>query len=172
MAAPSVTFQDYDPAYPEAFTRLADTIRERLPAVRLEHVGSTSVPGLGGRRTLDVALIAPPAAHEAAAAVLQELGYTRPPFAWRQRMFSGFVDLQGMSYPALVYVVDEDDAMLRGWVMLRDHLRTHPDAVTRYGEAKRAILSRGESAPSAYQRGKEAFLADLAAEAARSSRSI
>src|SRR5215831_3766169 len=49
---------DYDPRWPELFAREADRIRAALAnrALRIEHVGSTSVPGLAAKPVIDVLL--------------------------------------------------------------------------------------------------------------------
>jgi GrpB-like predicted nucleotidyltransferase (UPF0157 family) len=95
MAAPAMSFEEYDPGYPGAFDRLAGLIRGALPSAHVEHVGSASVPGLGGRRVLDVMIPAAEAEQQGWAAVLRELGFADAPFAWIKPMLTGAVDHQG-----------------------------------------------------------------------------
>src|SRR4051812_13718633 len=83
----------YDPAWPAAYARQAARIRGALGdgAVRLEHVGSTSVPGLAAKPRLDVLLVVASSADEAAyAPALEAAGYVlhlREP-AWHEhRLF-------------------------------------------------------------------------------------
>src|SRR4051794_37630146 len=54
-----VTLVDYDPKWPELYQREADRIRSVLGdrIVQLEHVGSTSVPGLCAKPIIDIMLI-------------------------------------------------------------------------------------------------------------------
>ena len=49
---------DYDPQWPQLFEREADRIRAALGsrALRIEHTGSTSVPGLDAKPIIDVLL--------------------------------------------------------------------------------------------------------------------
>lgn len=63
-----VTIADYDPAWSEHFEREAEEIRAALGEriVLLEHVGSTSVPGLAAKPILDILLVVPNSADEAA----------------------------------------------------------------------------------------------------------
>lgn len=42
---PRMSFEPYDEGYPSAFALLVTAINDVLPGVRVEHVGSTSVPG-------------------------------------------------------------------------------------------------------------------------------
>ena len=50
---------EYDPAWPHLFQREADRIRRALGerALRVEHVGSTSVPGLAAKPLIDILLV-------------------------------------------------------------------------------------------------------------------
>src|SRR5262245_28858141 len=63
-----VTLVDYDPEWPALFEREARRIRAALGAleIRLEHTGSTSVPGLAAKPIIDMTLTVPNSADEAA----------------------------------------------------------------------------------------------------------
>src|SRR5215469_16407042 len=65
--APSpIRVVDYDEAWPAEFARVAEVIRDALgrAALEIEHVGSTSVPGLAAKPTVDVDLTVPDPADE------------------------------------------------------------------------------------------------------------
>jgi GrpB-like predicted nucleotidyltransferase (UPF0157 family) len=53
-----VEIVDYDPGWPRQFEQQAALIRRTLggAALAIEHVGSTSVPGLAAKRVIDIAL--------------------------------------------------------------------------------------------------------------------
>ncbi|MEO6892654.1 MAG: GrpB family protein, partial [Ktedonobacteraceae bacterium] len=59
---------DYDPEWPRLFEREAARIRVALgeQIVLLEHVGSTSVPGLAAKPRIDILLVVPNSADEPA----------------------------------------------------------------------------------------------------------
>src|SRR6266404_9333247 len=63
-----VELQAYDPEWPEQFAREADRIRFALGAraLRIEHVGSTSVPGLAAKPVIDILLVVENSADEPA----------------------------------------------------------------------------------------------------------
>ena len=75
-AAP-INLVDYDPAWPALFEREEQRIREALgdQVVRLEHTGSTSVPGLAAKPIIDMTLIV---------AELGRRGHIRPPARGRR----------------------------------------------------------------------------------------
>jgi GrpB-like predicted nucleotidyltransferase (UPF0157 family) len=78
MTAPAMSFEEYDPNYPAAFARLAESIRNAIPQADIEHVGSTSVPGLGGRPVLDVVIPSAAADRETRAARAARSGSLTP----------------------------------------------------------------------------------------------
>jgi GrpB-like predicted nucleotidyltransferase (UPF0157 family) len=90
-----VTLAEYDPQWPALFDREAAPIRAVLggTAVRVEHVGSTSVPGLAAKPIIDIVLAVPDSADEQAyAPALQAAGYAlrlREPDWFEHRLFSG-----------------------------------------------------------------------------------
>lgn len=61
-----ITLVNYDPAWPQLFAHEADRIRAVLgeAALQVEHVGSTSVPGLIAKPIIDMLLVVPDSAHE------------------------------------------------------------------------------------------------------------
>jgi GrpB-like predicted nucleotidyltransferase (UPF0157 family) len=86
---------DYDPRWPELFAREADRIRAVLGnrAMRIEHAGSTSVPGLAAKPIIDLILaVADSADEEAYVPALEAAGYLlriREPDWFEHRMFKG-----------------------------------------------------------------------------------
>ena len=85
--------RDYDPHWPELFSREADRVRAVLGsrALRVEHAGSTSVPGLIAKPIVDLVLVvADSAEEEAYAPALEAAGYVlriREPHWYQHRMF-------------------------------------------------------------------------------------
>ena len=84
---------DDDPRWPELFAREADRVRAVLgqDALRIEHVGSTSVPGLAAKPIIDMLLAVADSADEAAyVPALEAAGYVlriREPDWYEHRMF-------------------------------------------------------------------------------------
>jgi len=91
----SICLVDYDPEWPSRFQLEAEKIRNALgpKALRLEHTGSTSVPGLAAKPIIDMLLVVAHSAHENSyAPALEAIGYTlrvREPEWHEHRMFKG-----------------------------------------------------------------------------------
>ncbi|HVH14278.1 MAG TPA: GrpB family protein [Candidatus Angelobacter sp.] len=86
---------DYDPAWPRLFARESERINSALgrKALAIEHVGSTSVPGLAAKPIIDILLVVANSADESSyAPALEAAGYVlgiREPEWHEHRMFKG-----------------------------------------------------------------------------------
>jgi GrpB-like predicted nucleotidyltransferase (UPF0157 family) len=81
----------YDPDWPDRFEREATRLRNALAdvVVRIEHVGSTSVPGLAAKDVIDIQLSVQSFEPETAyRAPLERLGYVHRPDGEPARAFS------------------------------------------------------------------------------------
>src|SRR5690242_654524 len=123
----TITLVDYDPEWPRLFEREAERIRSALgeKALILEHVGSTSVPGLAAKPRIDILLVVQDTANEPAyVPPLEAAGYVlrvREPGWYEHRFFWGpdtAINLHVFSAGC-----DEITRMLG----FRDWLRTHDD---------------------------------------------
>jgi len=160
---PAIRIVDHDPAWPGLAEAEVRAIRGVLGdvAVRVEHVGSTAVPGLAAKPILDLQLsvdaLEPP---ERYAQPLKRLGYVfvptddppgyplyaKPPE--RPRTHHLHVCVAGSEHE------------LRH-VAVRDFLRAHPDETARYEAVKRDLAARHPRDRLAYIAGKEAYVTAL-----------
>jgi GrpB-like predicted nucleotidyltransferase (UPF0157 family) len=135
----------YDPRWPHLYRQEVVGVAAALaPVVAAEHVGSTSVPGLAAKPTIDIAV------------GVEALGL--PSTAWSLMGVLGYqyggnhglpqhVFRKGESGPwrFLVHVVEHKGAMWRDYLRFRDYLRANPEAAARYAELKEALLAeRGD----------------------------
>lgn len=153
-----ITLAEYHPGWPGLFAREARRIQAALggTALRVEHVGSTSVPGLAAKPIIDILLVVPDSADEASyLPALEGTGYRlriREPGWFEHRLFKGpdtDINLHVFSAGA-----DEIDRMLRfrDWLRVtgsdRDlYLRTKHELARRewrhvqhYADAKTAVI--------------------------------
>ena len=141
LAGP-VVLVDYDLAWPESFRREAERIRSVLGdrALRIEHVGSTSVPGLAAKPIIDMVLAVPDSADEAAYVPdLEAAGYVlriREPGWYEHRLFKGpDTDIN-------LHVFSEACPEIERMVRFRDHLRTNEADRIAYERTKRELARR------------------------------
>jgi GrpB-like predicted nucleotidyltransferase (UPF0157 family) len=147
-AAPAVHIEvtDPDPAWPRQYDRLAGRIRESLGwrVLQLEHVGSTSVPGLAAKPVIDIDLtVADPNAEQHYALALETIGFRleiREPWWHGHRVLRA----DGPSCNLHVFGFDSPEPVRHR--IFRDWLRGNPDERDRYAAAKHQAASAANAA--------------------------
>lgn len=163
-----VVIVDYDPAWPEAFARLRDRAAAALGPVarRIEHVGSTSVPGLAAKPVIDLTVVvAAPGDVPEAIRRLAGIGY-------QHQGDQGIPGREAFSSPPgppvhHLYVCAEGNRELRRHLLFRDYLRVHPETARQYGDLKRALAERYRTDRDGYSQAKTDFVEGVLREAVR-----
>lgn len=141
LAGP-VQLSEYDPGWPATAARETARIRAALgDRVRLlEHVGSTSVPGLAAKPIIDMVLAVPDSAAESDyVPPMEAAGYVlriREPQWLEHRMF------KDRSPEANIHVFSEGTPEIDRMIAFRDWLRSHDDDRVLYEQAKRELAAR------------------------------
>ena len=155
---PLIVVVDYDPAWPVLFESLRARILPVVAdiAVAIEHIGSTSVPGLAAKPIVDLVVVVPIDQVATAIGRLAGLGYAHkgdlgvpgreafanPPDTPRHHLYVCPVGNTGLANPLAV----------------RDYLRAHPDAAREYADLKRELAVRFADDVDGYVEGKSAFI--------------
>jgi GrpB-like predicted nucleotidyltransferase (UPF0157 family) len=156
-----IVLVDYDPAWPKLFAREAERIGRALgERIRtLEHVGSTSVPGLAAKPIIDILLAVDDSADEAAyVPQLEAEGYVlrvREPDWYQHRHFKG-PDTH-ISFHVFSAGCEEIERMLR----FRDHLRSHDEDRALYERTKRELAKREWKFVQAYADAKSEVVREI-----------
>ena len=163
----TIAVVDYDPAWPALFEEQARRIRAALAGrvLRLEHVGSTSVPGLAAKPIIDILLAVADSADEAAyVPALEAVGYVlriREPEFHEHRMFKGAnpnVNLHCYSDGC-----PEIDRMIE----FRNWLRAHDGDRLLYERTKRELAARTWKYVQDYADAKTAVVEEILARSFR-----
>lgn len=156
---------DYDPEWPRLFEDEAMAIRAALAdrALMVEHVGSTSVPGLAAKPKIDILLVVPGSGDEPAyVPALEAAGYVlriREPDWYEHRVFKGpnaDINLHVFS-PGC----PEIDRMLR----FRNHLRSSESDRHLYERTKRELAGKGWTHMQNYADAKTGVVEEIIARA-------
>jgi GrpB-like predicted nucleotidyltransferase (UPF0157 family) len=147
-AAPAIDIDvtDADPSWPGQYSLLAGRIREALGwrALQLEHVGSTSVPGLPAKPIIDIDLtVADPGREQGYVPALEEIGFR---LEIREPWWHGHRLLRADEPACNLHVFGFDSPELVKHRIFRDWLRGNPDERERYAAAKLEAASRANAA--------------------------
>lgn len=155
----------YDPAWPDRFAREASRIRTALGdrVLQIEHIGSTSVPGLVAKPIVDLLLVVADSADEAAYLPdLEAAGYVlriREP-GWHQHRL-----LQGPDTPVHLHVFSAGSDPIDRYLMLRDRLRTNGADRALYARTKRRLARRNWKFVQNYADAKSEVIEEILARA-------
>jgi GrpB-like predicted nucleotidyltransferase (UPF0157 family) len=156
---------DYDPEWPRLFEREADRIRAVLGkrAVQLEHVGSTSVPGLAAKPIVDIMLVVPDSGDELAYVPdLEAAGYVlviREAERQQHRVF------KGPDTNVNLHVYSPGSSEIERCLIFRDRLRSDPADRERYQRVKRELARRDWRYVQQYADAKTEVVEEIIARA-------
>jgi GrpB-like predicted nucleotidyltransferase (UPF0157 family) len=156
------TCADYDPRAAVVAAEVALVILARMPALRVEHVGSTAVPGCAGKGVVDLLVVYPPGHLDDTVGGLDALGFqpqtSGNPFPQERPMRRGTFVSGGASFRVHVHVIREGAAEVEALVKFRDRLRGDPKLLAAYVAEKRAILAAGVTETGLYSNAKGGFI--------------
>jgi GrpB-like predicted nucleotidyltransferase (UPF0157 family) len=154
-----IVVADYDEAWATRFDDIARPVRDALGGIgaEVEHIGSTSVPGLAAKPVIDIDVVVP-SAEDVPTAIerLRTLGYVyqgdkgikgREAFMWPR----------GAS-PHHLYVVVAGSPPHTGHIEFRNYLRQHPDVAQEYAALKKGLAERHRDDRLAYTEAKSEFV--------------
>jgi GrpB-like predicted nucleotidyltransferase (UPF0157 family) len=161
-SSPTVVVVAYDPEWPRRFEELRARIWPAVADVahRIEHVGSTSVPGLVAKPIIDMTIVVRRRADvPAAIGRLAPLGYRH----------LGNLDIEDREAfeqpPGLprhhLYVCPEGTIGIVNQLAVRDYLRRHRDVACRYGELKQRLAAQFPNDIESYVFGKTDFVLEV-----------
>lgn len=157
-----VVVVDYDPQWPATFEILRSSLAGALGtmAAAIEHIGSTSVPGLAAKPIIDIDVLLKSASN--LPLVIQRLAS----IGYVHRGDLGVAGREAFASPVgahahHLYVCPPESREYRRHLALRDFLRTHSAEAENYGKLKRSLAARFRNDRIAYNEGKSEFVEAL-----------
>jgi len=152
----------YSTVWPAEFVREKQRLIEAIGAwmVDIEHIGSTAVPGLAAKPTVDI-LIAIDSLENSAHLItpLKKLGYTYIPEYEvdlpERRYFSKGSCAEDAFH---LHIVEKDTTFWRRHIAFRDYLRSHPVEMQQYARLKIDLADQYQADRSGYTDAKTAFI--------------
>ncbi len=164
-----IELRDYDPAWPAAYESEASRLRVALGerVVRVEHVGSTSVPGLLAKPIIDIVLEVPDSTDEGAYVEdLETVGYVlriREPGWFAHRL------LRGPGERVNLHVFSRGCPETERMVRFRDHLRASDAARALYARTKLELATPSWHTVQDYADAKTPVIQEIMTRAGSSS---
>ncbi len=164
------------PTWPEEFRIIAEQLHNILEslALRIDHIGSTAVPGLCSKDVIDIQITVANVHDPAAPTALSSAGFVHRPKVTRDHLPPGtsspptdwdkhfFIEAPGMRR-ANIHLRALGKPNQRYALLFRDYLRAHPAASESYAHVKMSLAARVER--SDYIDIKD-FVCDLIMQAA------
>lgn len=159
----TIVIVDYEPRWPEQFLRHARVIADALggAALRIEHIGSTSVPGLAAKPIVDILVVVANSADERSyLPALENADYelrVREPEFHEHRM------LRNHARDVHVHVFSPGSPEIERCLIFRDRLRQNDRDRRRYESLKGELAAQSWPDMNAYAEAKTAIIEQIVA---------
>ncbi|MET4927049.1 GrpB family protein [Streptomyces sp. PSRA5] len=170
-----IKLMEYTSEWAVVFEAEAARMGDRLSALphRVEHTGSTSVPGLPAKPIIDILLIVPDSADESAyVPALESIGYTlaiREP-DWYEHRVLRRPALGPSAESVNLHVLSTGCPEIERMLLFRDWLRVHTSDRDLYARTKRDLSQRTWTYMQHYADAKSEVIADVLERAGQSTR--
>ncbi len=159
-------FKPYNKIFPELFEKEKERLSKYLSGdYRIEHCGSTAVPGLGGKGTIDIFIVASKKDLKKISQEIINAGYEYRP---RGTRITGhpFYRLElpdpvesARRYHIHLNTFKADD--FKQAIVFRDYLRNHPKEASEYADIKEKAVNEGKQDVFSYMDAKRAIIQEI-----------
>jgi len=160
-------FRKYNPEYRALFTSEKRKIAKALGSTaKIEHVGSTAIPNLGGKGILDIIVGVSKPKFGEAKRKLEKAGYEfREKASYPERLFFR-IDCPYKSRKRRVHIhlTRFNGQDWKEMIGFRDYLLKHPEAVEQYVKIKQLGVKKALGDGKIYRKHKENFIENILRE--------
>ncbi|MEN6521045.1 MAG: GrpB family protein [Armatimonadota bacterium] len=165
----AIDIVDYNPSWPQMYIEMQERIKNLLGsdiALRIEHYGSTSIPGMPAKPVIDI-LVEIPSCEEARKRAVPAFNSPENEY-WYYKDHMCFI-LRDRVTGIRTHHIHMAPAGHRLWegLAFRDYLRTHPADAARYVDLKRDLARRCQGDREGYTDAKESFVREITDKALR-----
>lgn len=153
-------FKKYDPYFPKLFLEEKERLGKALgEKVFIEHVGSTAVPGLGGKGIVDIAIGVEKNLFSKTWKSLKDLGYEFKPNAGTEKRLFFQTKRENQVYH--IHLTDISVDEWKRMLAFRNYLKTHPKEAKEYAEAKMKAAKESGQDKDTYMKIKEPVISRI-----------
>jgi len=154
-------FRRYNPEYRAFFTAEKKKITKALGSTaRIEHVGSTAIPDLGGKGILDIIVGVSKSKFAESKKKLEEAGYEfREKASYPERLFFRIdYPYKNRKRRIHIHLVKFNGQNWKEMISLRNYLLKHPEVVEQYVKIKKEGVKKALSDGKKYRKYKKEFV--------------
>ena len=166
------SFNPYDSKFTKLYQREKGKLRKiLLNGAKIEHIGSTAIPGLGGKGIIDIAISVPRKQIRRTKSALQRAGYDHKVNSGHtERLFFQKIYRSGTRERRVhIQLTHDNSHTLQAAVALRNYLRNKKRVAQDYAIIKMNAVKLAKGEGAKYRRYKRCFLDTLEKEALKHS---
>jgi len=159
--------EKYNPEWPRRFEEIKEFLGEKIneACLRIEHVGSTAIPGMVAKPIIDLILVIKPDLWEEIKSLLEERGYNyRGDQGIKDREVFRLADETILPIHHL-YVCPEDSPELKKETVFREYMKTHKKDRERLNVLKWSLAEQFNNDRALYIDGKDAMVKEITEKA-------
>ncbi len=153
-------FRKYADNYPYLFKKEKSMIKKLLKKANIEHIGSSSVNGLGGKGIIDIAIAVPKKEMLKTIKKLKKFKYDYKKFAGnKERKFlQKIIKYKGKERRIHIQLTSHGSGTWKSMTTIRDYLRKHKDMAKKYAMLKKEAVKYAKGDGEKYRNYKKSFL--------------
>jgi len=154
------SYHKYSEMYKRLFNKEKSKLKKVLSEVKIKHVGSTSIPGLGGKGIIDIAIKTPINKLNQFIKKLKKLGYENNldhPIDDRRAFLQKRILYNGKERRIHIHLT-LDDNFWNSFIVFRDYLRNHDKERDAYDQIKKEAVKHAKGKAKKYRESKTSFL--------------
>jgi GrpB-like predicted nucleotidyltransferase (UPF0157 family)/FMN phosphatase YigB (HAD superfamily) len=154
------SFREYSKEYPTWFKQEKKELSKLLPNSKIEHIGSTAVPNLGGKGIIDIAIFTPAGFLKTAKKKISSNGYEQWPVKKERKFFSFARYHNSKDNPKKVFHIHitADKDVFETMLAFRDYLLKNPKASQDYAKLKKKAAKLCQNQHELYTPLKNPFI--------------
>lgn len=154
------SFKKYSDNFPGLFYKEKIKLQKIFPKADIEHVGSSSVKGLGGKGIIDIAVSVPKKEIAKSIKKLQANGYDcRPNGGDKERkFFQKIIKYSKNERRVHIQLTYNNSHTWKAFIAVRDYLRRNKKEALRYAQVKKEAFKRAKGEGEKYRKHKKSFL--------------
>jgi GrpB-like predicted nucleotidyltransferase (UPF0157 family) len=157
------SFRKYSSSFVTLFRKEKQILKKLFPKAQIEHIGSSSVKGLGGKGIIDISIAVSKPELKKSIRQLQKIGFEYRPFAGDKdrKFFQKIVKYKKDERRVHIQLTYKGSYDWSAVIAVRNYLRKHKDAVKKYSQIKKDAAIRAKGEGKKYREIKKRFIDTL-----------